>query len=102
MPDPLRTAIEFSPVRSADAAGRIVAEQTANPEAIRLTGPRLGYEELIERGCPASVVRPDLWTVLVTPADWWLDTAWESTGGAPDPAIKPPSSLFGPTEVVGA
>ena len=66
----------------------------ANPEAIRLTGPRLGYEELMVRGCPASVVRPDLWTVLVTPADWWQDTVWEGTGGAPDPAIQPPASLF--------
>ena len=85
----------------AHRADEVCAWLTANPEAIRLTGPRLGYEELIERGCPASVVRPDLWTVLVTPADWWRDTAWESTGGAPDPAIKPPTSLFGSTEAVG-
>ena len=34
MPDPLRPAVEFSPVRSAAAAGRIVAEPTAKPETI--------------------------------------------------------------------
>ena len=66
----------------------------ANPDAIRLTGPRLGYEELISRGCPAAIVRPDQWTVLVTPADWWRDTSWEATGGAPDPSIRPPAFLF--------
>jgi leucyl aminopeptidase len=34
MPAPPRAAVEFSPVRSADAAGRIIAEPTARPETI--------------------------------------------------------------------
>jgi leucyl aminopeptidase len=34
MPAPPRPTVEFSPVRSADAAGRIVAEPAARPEAI--------------------------------------------------------------------
>ncbi len=34
MPTPPRAAVEFSPVRSADTAGRIVAEPTARPETI--------------------------------------------------------------------
>jgi hypothetical protein len=78
----------------AHRADEVCAWLAANPDAIRLTGPRLGYQELMERGCPADVVRPERWSVLVTPADWWKDTAWEASGGAPDPAIRPPTVLF--------
>lgn len=65
-----------------------------HPDALRITGPRHGEEELIERGCPADVVRPQDWRVLVTPPEWWQGTPWEATGGAPDPAITPPGFLF--------
>jgi len=65
-----------------------------NPTAMRITGPRLGYAELIRRGCPEDVVRPDQWKVIVTPPEWWKDTEWDSTGGAPDPRITSPDALF--------
>lgn len=59
----------------------------ANPDAARVTGPRHGQDDLLAGGCPESVVKPDLWTVAVTPSSWWADTRWESTGGAMDPTL---------------
>lgn len=59
----------------------------ANPDAVRITGPRHGEDDLLAGGCPESVVRPDAWTVAVTPSSWWMDTRWESTGGAMDPTL---------------
>jgi len=64
-----------------------------HPDAVRLTGPRLGHVDLIDRGCPEEVVRPELWEVLVTPAEWWQDTRWAGTGGAPDPSVITPEVL---------
>lgn len=65
-----------------------------HPDALRLTGPRHGDQELIRRGCPEEVVRPEAWRVLVTPEEWWQDTPWEATGGAPDPSLEPAEFLF--------
>lgn len=66
----------------------------AHPDAVRLTGPRRGDQNLIERGCPADVVRPDAWTVITTPGEWWQDTAWAATDGAPDPGLPIPKFLL--------
>jgi hypothetical protein len=65
-----------------------------HPDALRITGPRHGDDELIKRGCPEVVVRAGEWQVLVTPAAWWQGTAWEALGGAPDPALTPATFLF--------
>ncbi|MBI1350188.1 MAG: hypothetical protein GC156_03630 [Actinomycetales bacterium] len=70
--------------RNADAACDWLR---AHPDAIRITGPRRGDAELVERGCPPDVVQPQRWEVVITPPEWWVDTAWEATGGAPDPSL---------------
>jgi hypothetical protein len=58
-----------------------------HPDAVRVTGPRHGEKDLLAGGCPADVVRPDAWQVVVTPPAWWVGTSWEATGGAPDPNL---------------
>jgi hypothetical protein len=56
-----------------------------NPAAIRITGPLQGQDELLATGCPESVVRPELWRVVMTPDSWWTGTEWAAFGGRPDP-----------------
>lgn len=62
-----------------------------HPDAVRLTGPRLGFDDLLDQGCPSDIVRAEDWSVLVSPAAWWADTPWERFGGLPDPEAPMPS-----------
>jgi hypothetical protein len=66
---------------------RICDWLTTHPDAVRITGPRHGEDDLIAGGCPVDVVRPDDWQVVTTPAAWWLGTRWQATGGAMDPSL---------------
>jgi hypothetical protein len=68
----------------------------ANPNAVRITGPRHGELDLVSGGCPAAVVRPNDWQVLLTPGGWWIGTKWEATGGAPDPTLGELGDLRAP------
>jgi hypothetical protein len=61
----------------------------AHPDATRLTGPTLGYTELLDSGCPEAVVRADQWVVVTTPPEWWRGTPWEGTGGTDESVSTP-------------